>query len=447
MRSASCLAPARVAPRVSSTCSAARRARPRSSRRWLVSASGDGSSLEDVDAAAKRRYVNVTGFPFPLTPLLSRKTVAKTLVPGRVWTFEQEQGIGLGLGVSTSVVMTVVKLRDGRLWVHDPIAPTAECLELLAEHCGSGAKESVDVAYVVLATTQYEHKIFVGPFARRFPKAQVWVAPGQFSFPANLPSQFFGIFPAGELDTDGSRMPWRDEIDTKLLRLPPLFWNQYTYCEAAFLHRDSGAMIVTDAAVFVSERPPEIIPRETLIDLGAEDGFTISLLRFGNYRGGRDLPGSGGDRVETPELCERIGWRRMALFSLFIAPDARNVLRPERSFAGLAGKFVVSPIVFAVVFQFHRTLVWEWAASIESDWGDEAKHVVSAHFPAFSADGDGAKKEKEKAARKFAEAFEWAATPRSTPKEYADANDMQSLELLVRVLRFLKAVPDSEQRV
>ena len=88
----------------------------------------------------KRRYVNVTGFPFPLTPLLSRKTTGKTLVPGRVWTFEQEQGIGLGLGVSTSVVMSVVKLRDGRLWVHDPIAPTAELMELLAKHCGSGAK-------------------------------------------------------------------------------------------------------------------------------------------------------------------------------------------------------------------------------------------------------------------------------------------------------------------
>ena len=436
MRSASCLAPARVAPRVSSTCSAARRARHRSSRRWRVSASGDGSSPEDDDAAAKRRYVNVTGFPFPLTPLLSRKTVAKTLVPGRVWTFEQEQGIGLGLGVSTSVVMTVVKLRDGRLWVHDPIAPTGECLELLEKHCGSGAKEAaVDVAYVVLATTQYEHKIFVGPFARRFPKAQVWVAPGQFSFPANLPSQFFGIFPAGELDADGSRMPWRDEIATKLLRLPPLFWNQYTYCEAAFLHRDSGAMIVTDAAVFVSTQPPEVIPRSTLIDLGAEDGFTISLLRFGNYRGGRDLPGSGGNRVETPKLCERIGWQRMALFSLFIAPDARNILKPETSFKGLAGKFVVSPIVFAVVFQFHRSLVWEWVKAIETDWGEDVKHVVSAHFPAFSADG---------AARKFTEAFEWAATPRSTPKEYADANDLRSLELLVRVLRFLKAVPESE---
>jgi len=64
----------------------------------------------------KRRYINITGFPFPLTPLLSRVTVCQELVSGKVWTFEQEQGIGLGLGVSTSVVMTVVKLKDGTLW-------------------------------------------------------------------------------------------------------------------------------------------------------------------------------------------------------------------------------------------------------------------------------------------------------------------------------------------
>ena len=33
------------------------------------------------------------------------------------------------------------------------------------------------VEYIVLPTFAYEHKIFVGPFSRRFPKAQVWVAP------------------------------------------------------------------------------------------------------------------------------------------------------------------------------------------------------------------------------------------------------------------------------
>jgi hypothetical protein len=37
--------------------------------------------------------------------------------PGRVWFFEQKQGIGLGLNVSVNVRMTVIKLRSGGLWV------------------------------------------------------------------------------------------------------------------------------------------------------------------------------------------------------------------------------------------------------------------------------------------------------------------------------------------
>lgn len=88
-----------------------------------------------TDVEARRRYVNVTGFPFPLTPLLSRRTALREVVPGLVWTLEQEQGIGLGLGVSTNVRMTVVKMEDGRLWVHDPIAPTQECVDM----AGGGA--------------------------------------------------------------------------------------------------------------------------------------------------------------------------------------------------------------------------------------------------------------------------------------------------------------------
>ena len=77
---------------------------------------------DDRDARRKRRYVNVTGFPFPLTPLLSRRTTVRELLPDRLWSFEQEQGIGLGLGVSTNVRMTVLRLDDGTLFVHDPIS-------------------------------------------------------------------------------------------------------------------------------------------------------------------------------------------------------------------------------------------------------------------------------------------------------------------------------------
>ena len=97
-----------------------------------------------------------------------------------------------------------------------------------------------------------------------------------------------------------------------LLKLPPLFWGSYNYCEAAFYHKQSEVVLVTDAAVYVGESAPDVIPEESLVDLGAEDGFTIRLLRLGNYRGGRNLPGAGGDRDADPAGCAAIGWQRMA---------------------------------------------------------------------------------------------------------------------------------------
>ena len=68
--------------------------------------------------------------------------------------------------------MTVIKLRSGGLWVHAPIAPTDECIALLNEL-------DAPVEHIVLPTTLFEHKIFVGPFQRRFPNATVFIAPDQ----------------------------------------------------------------------------------------------------------------------------------------------------------------------------------------------------------------------------------------------------------------------------
>ena len=48
-----------------------------------ASGSGDGGGAAAL--AVRRRYVNFTGFPFPLTPLLSRRTVMEEVIPGQVW--------------------------------------------------------------------------------------------------------------------------------------------------------------------------------------------------------------------------------------------------------------------------------------------------------------------------------------------------------------------------
>ena len=99
------------------------------------------------------------------------------------------------------------------LFVHAPIAPTKECIALLEEL-------DAPVVYIVLPTTLFEHKIFVGPFQRRYPDAEVWIAPDQWSWPVNLPPQFFGIFKTGTLGVDPA--PFDDEFEYELLQPPAL---------------------------------------------------------------------------------------------------------------------------------------------------------------------------------------------------------------------------------
>ena len=50
--------------------------------------------------------------------------------------------------------------------VHAPVAPTDQCIRMLREL-------DAPVEYIVLPTYAYEHKVFVGPFSRKFPKAKV----------------------------------------------------------------------------------------------------------------------------------------------------------------------------------------------------------------------------------------------------------------------------------
>ena len=106
--------------------------------------------------------------------------------------------------------MTVVKLAAGGLLVYAPVAPTVECVRLVNEL----VTKHGDVKYIILPTSSgLEHKVFVGPFARCFPQAQVFVAPHQWSFPVNLPLSWLG-FPQKRtqvLPEDSSQSPFADE--------------------------------------------------------------------------------------------------------------------------------------------------------------------------------------------------------------------------------------------
>lgn len=122
----------------------------------------------------------------PLYPYGTRWTRCQEVIPDQVWTFDQVQGI---LYVIVPIRMTVVRLAAGGLLVYAPIAPTAECLgqlQALIDRHGP-------IKYIILPTVSaIEHKVPAGPFAQKFPSAQVYVAPHQWSFPLNLPLSWLG---------------------------------------------------------------------------------------------------------------------------------------------------------------------------------------------------------------------------------------------------------------
>jgi hypothetical protein len=83
----------------------------------------------------------------PHVPLADHDAHILTIIP------TQPQGF---FNVTTPIRTTVVQLKDGRLWVHAPVAPTRECMRLLGEIGG-------EVAYIVLPTTAFEHKASTHP--------------------------------------------------------------------------------------------------------------------------------------------------------------------------------------------------------------------------------------------------------------------------------------------
>ncbi|EMS57316.1 hypothetical protein TRIUR3_05938 [Triticum urartu] len=280
-------------------------------------------------------------------------------VKGSVWLFEQEQALGFS-SVSTNTRMTVVKLRSGGLWVHAPIAPTKECIQLIKE---LGAP----VEHIVLPTFAYEHKVFLGPFSRKFPRAQVWVAPRQWSWPVNLPLEFFGVFRSKPLEDEDDATPWAAEIEQKVLSSPEVGIGPYV--EVAFYHKPSRTLLVTDAVIFVPRQPPDCISKESLL-AAAKNGLAVKILSKG-----REVP---DDPVEDNKLTRQTGWERMVLQILFLGPS--NLLEPNASFAQMSQKLIVSPIVKTLVFSKVPEKVRDWVDRIAADW--PFRRIIPAHFAA-----------------------------------------------------------------
>jgi hypothetical protein len=111
---------------------------------------------------------------FSLLPLAGgsrRATVEECVVPHKIWTHDQLQGI---VNVNVPVRQTVIALEGGGLWVHNPVAPTPQLLKMMH----SLENKYGPVKHICLGTVALEHKATLGPFAQNFRQATVWIQPG-----------------------------------------------------------------------------------------------------------------------------------------------------------------------------------------------------------------------------------------------------------------------------
>jgi Domain of unknown function (DUF4336) len=364
----------------------------------------------------------------PLYPYGQRRTLCQEVVKDTLWTFDQIQGV---LYVVTPIRMTVVKLEEGGLFVYAPVAPTTECLKLMREL----ETKYGEVKYIILPTVSgLEHKVFAGPFARWFASAQVFVAPHQWSFPLNLPLSWLGL-PLGRtyrLPPDCRQAPFSQEFDYALLG--PINLGLGRFEEAAFFHRRSHTLLVTDTVVSVPELPPDVVQLDP-----------YPLLFHA-----RD---SAFDVLEDTAAMRQKGWQRIVLFTLYFAPSALEVASlkqtiqdarhaPERSRKAYFGLFpfewqpdwkktfeairmdgtpIVAPILKALILNRAPTETLDWVYQVAT-W--DFRRIISCHFAVTEA-----------SPQTFLNAFSFLQKDSATPKESESSSDYQLLRTLEQGLQ------------
>lgn len=353
----------------------------------------------------------------PLYPYSQRRTLRRTIIPETVWTFEQIQGI---FYVVVPIRMTVVRLAAGGLLVYAPVAPTGECVRLVNEL----VKLYGDVRFIIAPTASgLEHKVFVGPFARCFPRAQVFVVPYQWSFPINLPLSWLGLprrrtqllsptlslkekmgtgvgvemFVANKSVNTPANTPankfadeFTDEFDYAILG--PIRLGLGTFAEVALFHRRSRTLLVTDTLVSIPENPPEVLELDP-----------YPLLFHARENGLESLEDSSENRQK--------GWWRVALFAFYFQPSALEVApwkatledarkapdQSRRAYWGLypfrwqdnwcrsfdslrnGGQLVVAPVLRSLIFNREPRVVLDWVKQV-ARWDFE--RIVPCHLDA-----------------------------------------------------------------
>jgi hypothetical protein len=128
--------------------------------------------------------------------------------------------------------MTVIRLADGSLLLHSPVALDPQLRREL---------DSLGRVRFAVAPNRFHH-LYAGEVAKAYPEARLWVAPG-------LEQKRSDLVIEGVLGDDAPGA-WKEEVDQVFFRGRP-FEN-----EVVFLHRASRTLILCDLAFNFGPRTP-----------------------------------------------------------------------------------------------------------------------------------------------------------------------------------------------
>ena len=321
---------------------------------------------------------------FPLYPYGNKKTICKEIIPDQIWSLEQIQGIYY---VAVPIRMTVIKVENGLILIN-PLPPTKELInevnKLILNH---GPVKSI----VLPTASGLEHKIGLPALSRIFCDADIWLCPGQWSFPINLPLDFLGIPSSKTKILFENGTPFKGLL--KWFSLGPINLGLGRFQEVSCFHIPTGTLVVTDAIVGIESKPPEIF-----------DYDPTPLLFHSRDRGDEPLI----DSVEN----RKKGWARLVLFSSFLRPGKLNIpslpyiikysfkkdVMNSRSHFGIYPflwdedwedslvaimdenhpKIQIAPVLQKLIFPRANRLLCEWLKNIKELEG--MNYLISAHY-------------------------------------------------------------------
>lgn len=129
-------------------------------------------------------------------------------------------------GLPFSTRMTIVRLENGDLFVHSPVAPTPELLEEV-DQLGR-------VAHLV--SPNWIHYAFIAEWAAAFPEAQSWASPNVRNRAAKYSNHV-------HFDQDLDEFPdpaWALELEQLIVH------GSAAHVEVVFFHKSSRTLILTD---------------------------------------------------------------------------------------------------------------------------------------------------------------------------------------------------------